>query len=207
MNSRTCWKTCSKSTWQNASETWKTEVSDIKNHRWFASSDWIAIYQKKVPFTPFPCFWFCFLTPCKSNVQSKWRLLCNFESFLMLNSKLHTVKLWKIGFIFIFRVFPSVCLMCVFTCWVLTVLYLNYGLLSVWLSCLFWLIEWWSWRGVELLDGCCVFIKVSWLFVGILMSGLNFDVLWVDLYILTILLYVVEWIFSSRSIDYFGLRN
>lgn len=23
-------------------------VNDIKNHRWFASTDWIAIYQKKV---------------------------------------------------------------------------------------------------------------------------------------------------------------
>jgi len=26
----------------------KNGVNDIKNHRWFASTDWIAIYQKKV---------------------------------------------------------------------------------------------------------------------------------------------------------------
>ena len=26
----------------------KNGVADIKNHKWFASSDWIAIYQKKV---------------------------------------------------------------------------------------------------------------------------------------------------------------
>ncbi len=29
-------------------------VEDIKNHKWFATTDWIAIYQKKVeaPFVP-----------------------------------------------------------------------------------------------------------------------------------------------------------
>lgn len=26
----------------------KNGVSDIKNHRWFSSTDWIAIYQKRV---------------------------------------------------------------------------------------------------------------------------------------------------------------
>lgn len=26
----------------------KNGVNDIKNHRWFASTDWIATYQKKV---------------------------------------------------------------------------------------------------------------------------------------------------------------
>ncbi len=26
----------------------KNGVNDIKNHRWFQSTDWIAIYQKKV---------------------------------------------------------------------------------------------------------------------------------------------------------------
>ncbi len=26
----------------------KNGVNDIKGHRWFASTDWIAIYQKKV---------------------------------------------------------------------------------------------------------------------------------------------------------------
>jgi len=26
----------------------KNGVADIKNHKWFASSDWIAIYQRKV---------------------------------------------------------------------------------------------------------------------------------------------------------------
>lgn len=26
----------------------KNGVNDIKNHRWFSSTDWIAIYQKKV---------------------------------------------------------------------------------------------------------------------------------------------------------------
>ena len=26
----------------------KNGVNDIKNHRWFASTDWIAIYQRKV---------------------------------------------------------------------------------------------------------------------------------------------------------------
>ncbi|KAI6195913.1 hypothetical protein M3Y94_01045000 [Aphelenchoides besseyi] len=32
----------------------KNGVSDIKNHRWFASSDWIAIYQRRIeaPFLP-----------------------------------------------------------------------------------------------------------------------------------------------------------
>jgi serine/threonine protein kinase len=41
----------------------KNGVADIKNHKWFATSDWIAIYQKKVsspfgepwPFLPFFC--------------------------------------------------------------------------------------------------------------------------------------------------------
>jgi len=27
----------------------KNGVTDIKQHKWFANSDWIAIYQKKVP--------------------------------------------------------------------------------------------------------------------------------------------------------------
>lgn len=31
----------------------KNGVNDIKNHRWFSSTDWIAIYQKKVS-----CFFF-----------------------------------------------------------------------------------------------------------------------------------------------------
>ena len=26
----------------------KNGVNDIKNHKWYASTDWIAIYQKKV---------------------------------------------------------------------------------------------------------------------------------------------------------------
>jgi protein kinase A len=26
----------------------KNGVNDIKNHRWFSSTDWIAVYQKKV---------------------------------------------------------------------------------------------------------------------------------------------------------------
>ena len=26
----------------------KNGVNDIKNHKWFATTDWIAIYQKKV---------------------------------------------------------------------------------------------------------------------------------------------------------------
>ena len=32
----------------------KNGVNDIKNHRWFATTDWIAIFQKKVeaPFLP-----------------------------------------------------------------------------------------------------------------------------------------------------------
>lgn len=28
----------------------KNGVNDIKNHRWFSSTDWIAIYQKKVTY-------------------------------------------------------------------------------------------------------------------------------------------------------------
>jgi len=27
----------------------KNGVADIKGHKWFANSDWIAIYQRKVP--------------------------------------------------------------------------------------------------------------------------------------------------------------
>lgn len=32
----------------------KNGVNDIKNHKWFATTDWIAIYQRKVeaPFIP-----------------------------------------------------------------------------------------------------------------------------------------------------------
>ena len=32
----------------------KNAVNDIKNHKWFATTDWIAIYQKKIeaPFIP-----------------------------------------------------------------------------------------------------------------------------------------------------------
>lgn len=32
----------------------KNGVNDIKNHKWFSSTDWIAIYQRKVeaPFLP-----------------------------------------------------------------------------------------------------------------------------------------------------------
>ena len=33
----------------------KNGVNDIKNHRWFQSTDWIAIYQKKVTFFPDSC--------------------------------------------------------------------------------------------------------------------------------------------------------
>ena len=32
----------------------KNGVNDIKNHRWFSSTDWIAIYQKKVILYVFP---------------------------------------------------------------------------------------------------------------------------------------------------------
>lgn len=28
----------------------KNGVNDIKNHKWFATTDWIAIYQRKVGF-------------------------------------------------------------------------------------------------------------------------------------------------------------
>jgi len=28
----------------------KNGVADIKQHKWFANTDWIAIYQRKVPF-------------------------------------------------------------------------------------------------------------------------------------------------------------
>ncbi|KAI5212634.1 Camp-Dependent Protein Kinase Catalytic Subunit Alpha [Manis pentadactyla] len=36
------------------SENLKNGVNDIKNHKWFATTDWIAIYQRKVeaPFVP-----------------------------------------------------------------------------------------------------------------------------------------------------------
>ena len=27
----------------------KNGVTDIKNHKWFAQTEWIAVYQKKVP--------------------------------------------------------------------------------------------------------------------------------------------------------------
>lgn len=30
----------------------KNGVNDIKNHRWFQTTDWIAIYQKKVTLNP-----------------------------------------------------------------------------------------------------------------------------------------------------------
>jgi protein kinase A len=30
----------------------KNGVNDIKNHRWFSSTDWIAVYQKKLPRVP-----------------------------------------------------------------------------------------------------------------------------------------------------------
>ena len=30
----------------------KNGVADIKNHRWFGSTDWISIYQRKVPSAP-----------------------------------------------------------------------------------------------------------------------------------------------------------
>lgn len=32
----------------------KNGVNDIKNHKWFATTDWIAIYQRKVGFSS-PC--------------------------------------------------------------------------------------------------------------------------------------------------------
>jgi len=28
----------------------KNGVADIKQHKWFTNTDWIALYQKKVPF-------------------------------------------------------------------------------------------------------------------------------------------------------------
>ena len=31
----------------------KNGVADIKNHRWFSSTEWIQIYQRKVPFHSF----------------------------------------------------------------------------------------------------------------------------------------------------------
>lgn len=34
----------------------KNGVNDIKNHKWFATTDWIAIYQRKVGPPPFPGF-------------------------------------------------------------------------------------------------------------------------------------------------------
>lgn len=33
----------------------KNGVNDIKGHKWFATTDWIAIYQKKVDL----CVWVC----------------------------------------------------------------------------------------------------------------------------------------------------
>lgn len=32
----------------------KNGVADIKNHRWFGPTDWIAIYQRKVSAVPAP---------------------------------------------------------------------------------------------------------------------------------------------------------
>lgn len=34
----------------------KNGVNDIKNHKWFATTDWIAIYQRKVGPPPLPGF-------------------------------------------------------------------------------------------------------------------------------------------------------
>lgn len=37
----------------------KNGVSDIKNHKWFATTDWIAIYQRKVGSPPPHGRWAC----------------------------------------------------------------------------------------------------------------------------------------------------
>lgn len=42
----------------------KNGVNDIKGHKWFATTDWIAIYQKKVDL----CVWVCV---CTSTISGK----------------------------------------------------------------------------------------------------------------------------------------
>ena len=49
----------------------KNGVNDIKNHKWFSSIDWIAVYQKKVSHD---CIRYCIVISHSSGCPLKWLL-------------------------------------------------------------------------------------------------------------------------------------
>lgn len=54
----------------------KNGVADIKFHKWFASTDWIAIYQRKVyRGSRRICMWFCILWISNSSNFTSFRLM------------------------------------------------------------------------------------------------------------------------------------
>ena len=59
----------------------KNGVNDIKNHRWFSSTDWIAVYQKKVCFDIIYNFWCKSMNTKKALKMTNTPTLIPFKSF------------------------------------------------------------------------------------------------------------------------------
>ena len=51
----------------------KNGVNDIKNHKWFSTTDWIAIYQRKVSSRTRVYVRVCNTTVCYGDIQITWK--------------------------------------------------------------------------------------------------------------------------------------